>query len=527
MIKFTDVIFDTLTEEVKNKKLFAKLMDNWRNQKPNITDEEGEELFNSFARIQGGLRPDIAQVYTFLNRFDGNHGHELFNAENIKDITKYSYNQLKFLLDEYKTDAAGNREQDVFSQNDPKPTPEKIQASKNLWTGNDNLIFEKDGLRVYDIKDQIMSIRYGYYMHTVYKTAMGYGEDYSNRDISPWCVTWRPDMNKSNMWGNYRSQGRSFYFVIDENKPPRDRYYMSALQRVTDRATGFVLTSLKNDGDNSMTWEEIEAIYPELRGQKDLFKVKPYNEDELKLQDVVGQINENPGNRYEFRRMDRQLKMAYIQNGGVLQRADSWKSMDSTLRNAYIVYPDLNQYSVKQRYSNFDFVNEIRKVGNEYNLLDRTIKQKGIPDGAAFIFDYLMSSEFKVARVSADNKNIRLYESRVNKKSGLYDIRKNDWVEMNGITYEPLYNEVDTDIYTDSEGNLYMVETFSKSTQATEDSFYSVYLHDEAQNPNYDSHFMSSKKFRELLKELTPEDGAEPETDNPSGYSDIKEKRGI
>ena len=70
MIKFTDVIFDTLTEEVKNKKLFGKLMDNWRNEKPNITDEEGEELFNSFQRIQGGLRPDLPQVFTFLSRFD-------------------------------------------------------------------------------------------------------------------------------------------------------------------------------------------------------------------------------------------------------------------------------------------------------------------------------------------------------------------------------------------------------------------------------------------------------------------------
>jgi hypothetical protein len=332
-------------------------------------------------------------------------------------------------------------------------------------------------------------------------------------------------MGKSNMWGNYRSQGRSFYFVIDENKDPKDRYYMSALQRVTDRASGFVLTSLKNDGDNSMTWEEIENIYPELRGQKELFKVKQYSEDELKLQDVVGQINENPGGRFEFKRMDRQLKMAYIQNGGVLQKSDSWKSMDSTLRNAYIVYPDLNQFSIKQRYSNFDFVNEIRKVGNEYNLLDRTIKQKGIPDGVAYIFDYLMSTEFKVARVSVDNPSIRLYESRVTHKSGLYNIRKNDWVEMNGVSYQPLYNEVDTDIYNDSEGNTYVVEVFSKSTQPTEDSFYSVYLLGD-ENPNLDSHFMSSKKFKELLRELTPEDGTEPETDNPKDYGDIKEKRG-
>ena len=523
MIKFTDVIFDTLTEEVKNKKLFGKLMDNWRNEKPNITDEEGEELFNSFQRIQGGLRPDLPQVFTFLSRFDGNHGHSLFDPVNIKDITKYSYNQLKFLLGEYSTEQRTT--EDVFAGKDTKPNEDRINASKNLWFGNDNLLFEKDGLRVYDIKDQLMSIRYGYYYHRVYRSAMGYADDRSDRDISPWCVTWRPDMGKSNMWGNYRNN-RSFYFVIDENKDPSDRYYMSALQRVTDRASGFVLTSLKNDGDQSVTWEEVEGIYPQLRGQKEVFKVKPYNEDELKLQDVVGRINENPGNQYEFRRVDRQMKQAYIENGGVLQKSDSWKSMDGDLRNRYIIYPDLNEYTVKQRYGNFDFVNEIRKVGNEYNLLDRTLRQKGIKDGVGFIFDYLMSSEFKVARVSVDNKSIRMYESRVNKKSGLYDIRKNDWVTLDGVSYEPLYNEIDTDIYNDEEGNTYVVEVFSRSTQPTEDSFYSVYLLGE-ENPDLDSHFMSSKKFRELLKELTPEDGSESDSTNPKDYTDIKEKRGV
>jgi hypothetical protein len=522
-MKFTEILFETLTEEVKNKKLFATLMDKWRTEKPNITEEEGEELFNRFARIQGNLRPDLPQVFTFLSRYDGEHGYQRFEPNNIKDITKYTYSQLKFLLDEYNTEARAT--EDVFAGKDTAPTPERIEASKNLWFGNQNLVFEKDGLRVYDIADQQMSIRYGYYYHVVYKNASG-RPNVSDRDISPWCVTWRPDMGKSNMWGNYRTQGRSFYFVIDENKDVTDQYYISTIQRDPGVSSGYRITSMMNNGDNVKTWDEIVQIYPQLRGEKDVIKNKPFSQEELTLKDIVGQINERPGNRYEFKRMERDLKRAYIQNGGALQSSDSWKSMDNELRNLYILYPNLDRNSVRERYNNFDFVNEIRKVGNEFNLLDRTLKQKGINDGAAYIFDYLMSSEFRVARVSADNKNIRIYESKMNGKSGLYNIKNNDWVEFNGVKYEPLYRHIDTDMYNDSEGETYVVEVYSKTNTPTDDSFYSMYLFGDA-NPEFDSHFLSSTKWRELVKELTPEDGTEPKTDSPKDYTDIKEKRGI
>jgi hemin uptake protein HemP len=521
-MKFTEILFSTLTEEVKNKKLFNTLMDKWRTEKPNITDEEGEELFNLFGRIQGNLRPDLPQVFTFLNRYDGEHGYQRFEPNTLKDITKYTYGQLKFLLDEYNTDV--RRTEDVFAGKDTAPSPERIDASKNLWFGSNNIILDKDGLRVYDIADQQMSIRYGYYYHTVFKNAIG-RPDASDREISPWCVTWRPDMGKSNMWGNYRSQGRSFYFVIDENKSVDDQYYMSALQRDPSASTGFILTSMMNNGDNRVSWEDITRIYPQLNGEKDIIKPKPYSQDELSLKDIVGQITERPGNRYEFKRMERELKQAYIQNGGALQKADSWKSMDSSLRNLYILYPNLNEYTVKERYNNFDFMNEIRKVGNEFNLLDRTLKQKGIKDGAAYILDYLMSNEFKVARISADNKNIRIYESKINGKSGLYNISKNSWVESNGVTYEPMYVHIDTDMYNDSEGETYVVEVYSKSGTPTDDSFYSLYLFGDS-NPEFDSHFLSSRKWKELVKDLSPEDGSEPKTDTPKDYADIKEKRG-
>ena len=89
-MRFTDLLFQTLLEEVKNKKLFSLLMDNWRKERPNITDEEGEKLFYDFERIKGGLRPDLAQVYTFLSRYDGEHGYSKFDPNNLRQIDKYS-----------------------------------------------------------------------------------------------------------------------------------------------------------------------------------------------------------------------------------------------------------------------------------------------------------------------------------------------------------------------------------------------------------------------------------------------------
>jgi hypothetical protein len=531
-MRFTDLLFQTLLEEVKNKKLFNRLMDIWKTEKPNITDEEGEELYTAFARIQDGLRLDRPQVYTFLNRYDGLHGYSKFDPNNIKQIDKYTYSQLIFLLNEFSVDTK-EIEKDVFTGADTRPTPEKIQASQNLWNGNNNLVFQKDGLRVYAINNQQEAVRFSYYYHTIYAKQLGIPETlddgtpyYKNRNFFPWCVTWRPDTyNRSNQWGTYRQQGRTFYFVIDENKNESDKYHMAALQRDPAVPGGYRVTDMRNGGDIVKTWDEVVEIYPQLSGEKNIIENKPFSSDELYIKDIVGQINEREGNQYEFKRMDKSYKKAYIDNGGTLSKPESWRSMDEELRNLYIIYPSVNQYNVKERYGNFDFLSEIKKVGNQFTLLDRTLKNKGIGDGVGSIVDFLMSNEFKIARVSGDNKKIRLYESKINGKSGLFNVTTNTWVTKNGVTYDARYSHIDTEVYLDSEGNTYVVDVYSTSAQPTDDSFYSVYnIGDE--NPNYDAHFLSSNQFKLLMRELSPEDGGEPETDKPSEYSDIKEKRG-
>lgn len=507
-MKFNQIITDVIYEEIKNKKLFNALLEKWRTEKPNLSPEETEKLITVFQRVQNGLKPEKPQVFSFLSRYDGEHGFERFDPNNLKDITKYSYKQISFLVGEYTDDEDEVQGGDVFAGKDTKPTEEKIAASKELWGGEEFLIINEDGFRVYSIPDQKTSVKFGYYVEVINRNQSG-----SN---SPWCVTWRQDQGRTNMWGSYRNQ-RSFYFVIDESRSTSDRYYLGALQRDTEVRTGFRLTSVKNDGDNVMTWDEVLEVYPKLADHKDKIGVKPFSNDELEEKNAVGQITEREGSAYEFKRVDRNLKRAYINNQGTLRKAESWRAMDEKLRALYIL--STTEHQVKDKFSNFDFVNEIRKVGNEFNLLDNRLKQLGL-GGVGHIYDHLMSTEFKVARVSVDNDKIRLYESKINGKSGLYNTRTTDWVELGGHKYEPLYELIDTDLFFDDEGETYVVETFSKSMQPSNDSFYSVYLVSDS-NPEFNSHFLSATAWEKLKSNLKSEE--ENAQKKPGDETDIKE----
>lgn len=523
-MKFNEVLVDIVVEEFKNRKLFNFLFDKWRTQNPNLTSDDVEKILDVYIQKKEGLKPDRPQVFSFLNRFDGRHGHERFDPNNLKDIRQYTYEQIKFLIDEYSEEQETNAV-DVFSSKDTKPTEEKIEASKALWGGQEYLIINEDGFRVYDIPNQKTSVKFGYYLEKINKNIPG-----SN---FPWCVTWRSDQGRTNMWGSYRNN-RSFYFVIDESKSPSDKYYLSALQRVPSddyMSRGYKLTSAKNDGDNSMTWQEIVNIYPKIENYKDKIGVRPFSPDELQEKNVVGQINEIEGNQYEFKRMSRLLKRAYIENNGTLKKVESWKSMDSKLRELYILSTTATQ--VRDRFDNFEFVKEIRKVGSEFTLLDNRLRAIGF-NGVGQIFDNLMSTEFKVARTSVDNTDIRIYESIKTKKFGIFTAKKLNWYEKDGKVYEPIYKLLPTEIFRDKDNNkTFVVEIYSNSETPNEDSFYAAY-DTNAANVKKSAHFFTYDAWNKLKDsgKIVKQDESKRSGDiknlEPDSDVDIKEiKKGI
>lgn len=524
-MKIGNLLQDVLVEEVKNKKLFNDLLTKWRVQKPDLTPDYAETLYNRFQEIKNGLSPNKAQVTSFLYRFDGRHGYEKFDPDLLKDITKYSYRQIKSLIDEYSDDELGGIDpgelNTVFDPKNLKATPEKIEASKQLWE-NGNAIVDVDGLKVYDILNQAMAVRYGYYLEQIRR---GFSNEFGTN--SRWCVTWRGTREEgdggTNMWSSYRTQGKTFYFVIDLNKDTKDRYYMSALERYPASRDGYILTSIKNDGDQSMSWEEVCRIYPKLTPFKDKITPRNYSEDETEEKSIVGQINEMENNQYEFKRVDRQLKKAYINNQGVIKKAHSWAVMDDKLRALYIL--TTTEQQIRNKFSNFELINEIRKVGNEFTLLDNRIKQLGHRDGVGFILTDLIKHEFRLTRESLNNPQIKIYESRQTGLFGVFSDKTATWVKLDGKVYEPMFKQTESDVFFDEEEMGYYVEKYENRQDGL--TFYSIFPSDTEKG---DCYLLSQKKWEELKPRLYVDKESVPRLQdfNKDTDVDIKEiKKGV
>ena len=491
-ISFQDTIYDILTEAELSKKLFADLLNAWSPEKPDISREEIQNIYNWFVNKQQSFVETNPLIYSFLYRFNGTHGTRKFDPINLKQIAKYTYKEIKYLMAEYDDNAVAPVPDNLAALNDKsvKSTPAKIEASKSLWESESNAIVNDGSFRVYNILGQQMSMNFGYYLDKVLTSS-------SKSSNSRWCVTWRGGEEGSNRWAYYSGEARSIYFVIDESKDPySDQYYMGALQRVNNSVTGYILTSMYNNGDNPMSWKQILDIYPKLADHKDSIAVKPFNQDELKEKTLVGQITETPGSQFEFRRMERSAKLAFINNHAELKSPLSWRSMDEKLRAHYIVITEAQE--VKNKFSNFEFVSEIKKVGSEFKLLDNRLKQLGLTSGVSTLYDQLMSTEFALSRRSEDNEKISLYISKVTKKFGLHNSRTGSWIELDGITYDPSYTRLEKeDLVRISNNETYMVEIFSRSTEPDETSFYCL-----TKSGAVNGRFVSARKWKELREKL-------------------------
>jgi hypothetical protein len=340
---------------------------------------------------------------------------------------------------------------------------------------------------------------------------------------------------------------------MDESKNPKDnpnkdvyRYYICALQYcVRDNGyTGFKMTSMLNDGDNPKTWEEVIRIYPQLAEHKDKFEYITYDEAELFDRSVANRLTETPG-RHEFAAARRELKKAYLDGGGVISTEKSWKSMDTNLRNLYIL--TVTARDAVDKFSSYELMSAIKKVGNEFRLLDNTLKSVGsrqdqngrianqsLSDlGVAYIYQHLMENEFITARTSIDNPKIRLYKSKKNKKNfGLYHLDKTNWVIHDGIMFEPHYTESSTILYVDDQDKSYLVETYVVGENGPVDnrSLYCVYPIDE-DNELAGGHFIGANQWAALEgTKMHPKDEENDDDDsrrftdlNPETDVDIKE----
>jgi hypothetical protein len=565
-----DLVYDILVEEVKNKKQFSFLLKKWYGETP-TTDQikRAEENLELFFDKQKGFTINNPAVATFLHRWDASHGLGIkvpdldengvqkknlenqpmfklvpFNIDDIRDPGRFTIEQLEDFLDEFRDATLNNNEDDEFKGNKLDSTPERVKASQKLWLSEQNTSVSGEGFKVHYVSDARESIKYGYFQQEMARKYQGL----------QWCVTGRNTSDsRSNLWGSYRPK-RTFWFVIDESKNPTEvtdsnvyKYYLCALQYCendTDhrgnRYTGFKMTSMLNDGDNPKTWDEVIRIYPQLTEHRDLFKYEDFDESELVDKDVVNRLNETPGHKLEFAMARRDVKKAYIERGSIISTANSWRRMDTPLRNLYILTTTARD--AIDKYQSYELLNEIKKTGNEFKLLDNTLKSLGsrldqygqvvnqrLGDaGVGFLFQHLMSNEFEVARTSIDNVNLVLYKSKKTGKHGLYYNDKASWVKMDGMIFEPNYIEFVTEMYVDDQDKMYIVETYTTGGEPDNTSLYCVYPVNE--NEYVSGHFITSSKFELLKNKIHPKNEEDSDDDsikisdfNPETDADIKE----
>lgn len=437
-----------------------------------------------------------------------------FDPKNLKNLFTYSFEQLKFLISEYTQLNVGNEEQNAELLKKSSYSDEMAELSKKLWYDESTTFLNLGTTRVYQPMNQQDSIKFGWY------------EDKMNRTIGPthsWCITWRPGQG-SNRWGSYREQGRTFYFVIDETKyneeDPRrsNKYYLGALQVCPNERLGYRITNLLNDdGDKQMSWEEVINIYPALAEHKDDLKPMKFTQSELSSKDIIGLINERPGNEYEFARMPRESKERYINTNEYLQSPVSWLSMDDSLRNLYITITNASRF--QNKFGNLEFLYAVKSTGH-LGLLNSTMIKAykdalGIPEGQDFpngeernvrwfVSALMKNNDYKFARNGLANPSIKLVHTRTD-RYGLWDSNSNWWLTKNKIEYPAIFSPVgNPDLLFDVDTRLpIQINTFKDDY---DNYFYC--LIPITKTSKVDCYFLSEKSWNEVESQFTDNQGS-------------------
>lgn len=537
-------------DDINNNDVIKSIINHWYGNggEPNEDEKfQGYKMITWFNNFRPLLSLESPEVQSFLHHYDGSHQSLYFDPKNLKDLKSYNVLQITDLYHEFHDPAQEmRREDEAFNEGGGLSNEAKRIASEKIWHSDDNVVVNEPGLKVHFIPDQRTAIKYGYYQQQVRNEMYGYDWKQHNSIRSHWCVTGRgSDDSWTNLWGTYRDQGKTFYFVIDESKKPQEgegttrgqgtsRFYLGALQNYG--RNGWVLTSLLNDGDTSMSWEQIVNIYPQLAEHKEALVPVEYDARvELNVDtSIIGRINENPG-QLEFSRQSPSIKKAYIDQGHPLKKANSWLTLNGYLKNLYIARTE--EGNMYNSWSTLDILKAAKSTPDFYTLLKNKIKaicertsQKEIKDkGISVLYYNILKNEYVIERRSIDNEILLLIKKENSAPSGIWDLDKEDWATFDGVTYTNEYTDIAVQLYREKQGgNTFVVNVYSKTGDIDPTSFFVLHpVH--MQNEYGEAHFIGYNKFQELLTKIVPSDAAESEgftdiTDfNPESDVDMKE----
>ncbi len=109
-MRFTEIVYDVIVEEIKNKSTIQFLYKKWLGDDATEAQKEAvDNLISFFGKKRDALSLKQPAVKSFLVKFGAESG-EYFDPRNLKDVTKYTLNQMKSLQREFIDDELNNNE---------------------------------------------------------------------------------------------------------------------------------------------------------------------------------------------------------------------------------------------------------------------------------------------------------------------------------------------------------------------------------------------------------------------------------
>jgi hypothetical protein len=277
------------------------------------------KLKEKFKKENSALTDEIIEEY--INRFD-----QLKSSPKVerKDITTYSFQELEQVVDSF-------------------PTKEKVKKqgeNNTVEFSQTELIYNQPPLQIYHGDSE--------------RTCIKIKGDFP----ASWCIA---RGSGGNMYQGYRYAGTepSFYFVKNIERLNKiteiedDKYCFFVIQR--NNQGNYIVTSAKNDGDRTMSWDDILQIEPLLQGKESLFKNVPLTDEEKEYYKRF----KNGISDEQYDDLSYKEKKIYIS----IRKSLSTKQLENTpidLINDYI------SIGVSLTEEQFDFIKDKRQLFNNY-----------------------------------------------------------------------------------------------------------------------------------------------------------------
>ena len=218
----------------------------------NLLKEDFKTQFKKFTEKEGIDKDTVQYYFKFFKRIKDKFP-KAFEIEGLK--TSIPIEKRKD-IDAYQTFKDLENVVDYLRGQVDLGEDEKVQIT------NDTTVYEDDNLKISKgtSPENCISIR----------QAGSKGKDIS------WCVA----RKTGSLYYSYRfnKEEPTFYFVLNKNKKTTDKYFFFVVQ-VTNTG-GYVVTSSENDGDKTMSWEDIIGIEPLLTNLKSVFKYEKIKPEE-------------------------------------------------------------------------------------------------------------------------------------------------------------------------------------------------------------------------------------------------------